>query len=278
MLADGIVREWPFTFRAWEGQVAVIVTNPQGRETDVTEQAHIAVRQNEPGGVALYPASPETPALATGWKLTVTRNMNFLQHTDLVTGSRYQSEVIEDRFDRLTAQDQELFEGLDRAVKVGIGCDKTPEEFVESIFKAADIVDENLQRVVELLQQIIDIRENLMSFVMEANENTLSQAAELAGSSCACADTACSCAADAARSAEEARRIAVNIPGIVQNLSAFFGIKIEGFEMTIDKFEGGEPVHLDAYDGWFVLPTQSRLYRENGELILELPITAQGGA
>ncbi|MCL1939921.1 MAG: hypothetical protein FWG04_04605 [Desulfovibrionaceae bacterium] len=138
MLADGIVREWPFTFRAWEEQVAVIVTDPQGREADVTEQAHITIRQDEPGGVTLYPAQPDLPALAAGWKLTVARNMDFLQHTDLVTGSRYQSEVIEDRFDRLTAQDQELFESLSRAVKLPISDQRTPEDLLADIFDARD--------------------------------------------------------------------------------------------------------------------------------------------
>ena len=36
MLADGIVRVWPFTFQAWENQLAVIVANPRGVEENVT--------------------------------------------------------------------------------------------------------------------------------------------------------------------------------------------------------------------------------------------------
>ena len=139
MLADGVVRDFPFTFRAWEDQVLVIATNPQGHETDVTSLARVTLHDDEdaPGGVATYPIAPEAP-LPAGWKLTVARDMDFEQHTDIVTAARFQSSVIEETLDKLTAQDQEMLEGLNRAVKAPISSGQTPEALRDSIFQARD--------------------------------------------------------------------------------------------------------------------------------------------
>ena len=111
MHGNGVVREWPFTFRAWEWQVRVVIADPKGKETDVTSQAKILIYQEQNGGVVTYPNSPALPPIPSGWTLTVFRDMDFLQETDLVTDQRYLSEVHEERFDRLTAQDQQLLEG-----------------------------------------------------------------------------------------------------------------------------------------------------------------------
>jgi nucleoid-associated protein YgaU len=139
MLADGVVRDFPFTFRAWEEQILVIATNPQGQETDVTSLARVTLHDDEdaPGGVATYPVAPEAP-LPAGWKLTVARDMDFEQHTDIVTAARFQSSVIEETLDKLTAQDQEMLEGLNRAVKVPISSGQTPEALLDDIFTARD--------------------------------------------------------------------------------------------------------------------------------------------
>lgn len=156
MLADGVVRQWPFTFRVWAGQVAVLAADPDGLEEDVTGQAQITIHPDGYGGVVTYPVAPEVPTLAAGWKLTVLRDMDFLQHTDLVTGSRYRSEVIEDRFDRLTAQDQELLEQLDRCIKVSVSSEekpKTAEDIYDQVNRIADRADDAVDRAHEAVDR-----------------------------------------------------------------------------------------------------------------------------
>lgn len=133
MSGDGIVRTFPFTFKAWENQLRVIVTTPDSMETDVTELCSILVYA-EAGGVVTYPVSAGVPALPTDHKLTVMRAMDFKQNTDLITGSRYLSDVLEERLDKLTAQDQELREKVGRAVTVPLVWTTSPQELINQVF------------------------------------------------------------------------------------------------------------------------------------------------
>jgi hypothetical protein len=150
MLGNGVTRSWPFPFKAWANQVKVLVTSPGGVQTDVTASSGIIVHGGaDIGGVVTYPVPEGTPPLAAGWKITVMRDMDFKQSTDLVTGSRYLSEVIENRLDRLTAQDQQLREKLDRAVTVPPASGQTPEELLEDLFQARDTATEKAAMATE---------------------------------------------------------------------------------------------------------------------------------
>ena len=125
MNGNGSVRTFPFTFKAWEQQLRIVVTAPDKTETDVTAAA--AITLSPTGGVVTYPASGTQPALPEGHKLTIVRDMDFKQGTDLVTGSRYLSDVLEERLDKLTAQDQQLKEKLDRALVVSVSSTEVPK-------------------------------------------------------------------------------------------------------------------------------------------------------
>ena len=71
MLGDGANRKFPFTFRAWEDEVNVVLTDPEDRNTDVTGLADIQIAKDSPGGVVTYPAADGAAPLLAGWKLTV---------------------------------------------------------------------------------------------------------------------------------------------------------------------------------------------------------------
>ena len=134
LLGDGANRKFPFTFRAWEGEVRVVVTGPDDRATDVTGLAKIIL--NEPGGVVTYPAASGSPALPVGWRLTILRNMNFLQDKRLVNAARFDPLVIEQALDRLTATDQQLAEEVGRAITLVEGAAQTPAGLLDKIFSA----------------------------------------------------------------------------------------------------------------------------------------------
>ena len=89
MLGDGANRKFPFTFRAWEDEVNVVLTDPEDRNTDVTGLADIQIAKDSPGGVVTYPAADGAAPLPAGWKLTVLRDMDFLQPVRLVNAARY---------------------------------------------------------------------------------------------------------------------------------------------------------------------------------------------
>ncbi len=61
-----------------------------------------------------------TSNLATGYKLIITRNMDFKQETDLGEGDNFPAETVEAVFDKLTMQDQQLEEELNRSFKLSI--------------------------------------------------------------------------------------------------------------------------------------------------------------
>ena len=143
-LGDGVQRDFPFSFRGWEGEMLVLTADPDEVETDVTEQAAITFNDETvgtAGGVVRYPASVDTPALPAGWRITVLRRMDFLQNTVLTTPRRFDGAVITERLDRLTAQDQELREELRRAIKIAIsspGSPPTAEELYAEVERIAE--------------------------------------------------------------------------------------------------------------------------------------------
>ena len=136
MLGDGENREFPFTFQAWEGEIRVVLTDPQNLNLDVTGLADIQIAKDSPGGVVTYPAADGAAPLPSGWKLTVLRNMNFLQAVRLVNATRYDPLVIEQALDRLVATDQQLKEQSERALSVAIGAATIPQEMLDQVFEA----------------------------------------------------------------------------------------------------------------------------------------------
>ena len=134
MLGDGANREFPFTFRAWPGEIRVVITAPDDTATAVTGLADIVV--NETGGTVTYPKAAQSPALPAGWKITILRDMNFLQPVRLVNAARYDPVVIEQALDRLTATDQQLSEEVGRAITLAEGASQTPAILLDKIFTA----------------------------------------------------------------------------------------------------------------------------------------------
>jgi hypothetical protein len=73
------------------------------------------------GGLVVYPRLPADPPLAAGAKITIMRDMDFLQETQLVNAARFDPHVLEEQLDRLIADDQQLLEGLSRTLMVPPG-------------------------------------------------------------------------------------------------------------------------------------------------------------
>ena len=205
MNGDGARRVFPFTFTAWANQLKAIITAPDGTETDVTERSSFTL-EDEAGGSVTYPANTGTPALPAGWKFTVMRAMNFKQETDLVTGGQYRSEVIEDRMDRLTAQDQELLEKINRAVLVPVASGEKPPT-TEELFKEVVGYTNRAETAAASAENSRDRAESAATSAASS-----SKTAQTAASSSSTSATA------ASGSAELARKWAVNPYGnIVQN-------------------------------------------------------------
>ena len=157
LIGNGSNRKFSFTFRAWEGEIRVMVTDPEDQATDVTAASTIALAANSLGGIVTYPAATGSPALKAGWKLTIMRDMDFLQEVALVNATRWNPEVIEQEFDRLTAMCQQLREMADRAPSVTAGAEVSAAELLEDIYNVEQRIREIAGQAEDLAATLPDI-------------------------------------------------------------------------------------------------------------------------
>jgi len=134
LLGDGVQTSWPFAFKVWqEADIEVILSDPTGADSVALDWSAVLAGL---GGTVTYPTSG--PPLPLGWKITIKRAMPFLQEVDLVSGTRWDPEVVETALDQKTAELQQLKEELSRSVKIGITSSGTAEDLLASIYDARD--------------------------------------------------------------------------------------------------------------------------------------------
>ena len=129
---NGTATDFPFSFKVWgTDQLSVTLTSPDGSSKPASGWS---ARLNDDGGSVTY--LHEGAPLPEGWKLAITRNMPFEQQIDLVSGTRFDAEVIETGLDRATAERQQLLEQLQRAVILPPTSDETPIKMAEQLLQA----------------------------------------------------------------------------------------------------------------------------------------------
>ena len=156
MLGDGVNRKFPFTFRAWASEVRVVVTAPDDTTEDVTGLASIVHNSAEEGlgGIVTYPAALEGAPVPAGWKLTVLRDMDFLQPVRLVNAARYDPVVIEQELDRLTAMIQQVREVTNRSAQLPVGTAYTAAEFLDIIYEARALCEAAMVEVAAVVGRV----------------------------------------------------------------------------------------------------------------------------
>lgn len=131
---NGTATDFPFSFKVWgSDQLSVTLTGPDGTSRPASGWK---ARLNDDGGSVTY--LHDGAPLPEGWKLAITRNMPFEQQIDLVSGTRFDAEVIETGLDRATAERQQLLEQLQRAVILPPTSDETPEDMALELLRARD--------------------------------------------------------------------------------------------------------------------------------------------
>lgn len=133
-LGNGAATQFPFSFKVWEeSQLVVSLTSPQGRTSRATGWTATLTGT---GGTLSY--LHEGAPLPVGWKLSIVRNMPFVQNIDLIPGTRFDPEVIETALDQAAAERQQLLEQLSRAVIMPPTSEESPEDVVDDIYTARD--------------------------------------------------------------------------------------------------------------------------------------------
>ncbi len=126
---NGQAVHFPFSFKVWDStQLRVEVTDSSGVTQSVTNfTAHLT----EHGGTLTY--MHDGGALPQGYSLAILRNMPFTQEVDLISGTRFDPQVIEEQLDRATAERQQLREAVERSVKTDVTSDQSPEMLINTL-------------------------------------------------------------------------------------------------------------------------------------------------
>lgn len=131
---NGTATEFPFSFKVWSAeQLAVTLTGPDGSSRPA---GNWSARLSDDGGSVSY--LHEGAPLPAGWKLAITRNMPFEQQIDLVSGTRFDAEVIETGLDRAAAERQQLLEQLRRAVILPATSEMSAQDMAADLLRSGE--------------------------------------------------------------------------------------------------------------------------------------------
>lgn len=153
---NGATTDFPFDFRVWDtSELSVTITGPDGASMPATGWT---ATLTDTGGTVTY--RKDGAPLPSGWKLAILRDMPFNQLVDLLSGTRFDPQVLEDALDMACAERQQLLEALERAVIVPPTDDRTPEQMAEAILVAYRYMQQAVaavnQAMVNLFAQTIE--------------------------------------------------------------------------------------------------------------------------
>lgn len=123
-LGNGVTTTFSFTFKTFAaGDLRVVRTGVSGLEVELVLNSDYSVtlnvdQDNAPGGTITYPLTGAP--LQVGQRLTVVGNLAYEQTTDILGGGAFNARVIEDTFDRVVIQIQQVLEAIGRALKVPV--------------------------------------------------------------------------------------------------------------------------------------------------------------
>jgi len=130
---NGVTDEFsfPYKFNA-DADLVVVLTNAVGQETVQTLTTHytVAGAGNPAGGTVTMLTPP-----ATGETLTIYRQVDNVQETDLSNQGAYFLETLENALDYLTMITQQISELVSRCIQIAISADVTDVEMTPSASK-----------------------------------------------------------------------------------------------------------------------------------------------
>lgn len=153
---NGATTDFPFDFRVWDtSELSVTITGPDGASMPATGWT---ATLTDTGGTVTY--RKDGAPLPSGWKLAILRDMPFTQGVDLLSGTRFDPQVLEDALDMACAERQQLLEALERAVIVPPTDDRTPEQMADEILVAYRYMQQAVaavdQAMADLFAQTIE--------------------------------------------------------------------------------------------------------------------------
>lgn len=138
-LGNGSTVEFDYEFRILDPSHLTVIMTEGGVDTPVSHSDFTVAGVGASGGGSLtFLAAP-----VTGQSITIIRNAPFTQPTDLENQGAYYAETVEGALDLGVMRDQQLAEGLSRAVQIPIGADPSAlGGLIEDIIRLSDSAGE----------------------------------------------------------------------------------------------------------------------------------------
>lgn len=134
---NGSTVAFPFAFKVFTtADVRVVLTDANAVESDLVLGTNYTVALNadqdaNPGGTVTT-----TATYATGYKVTLTSQVQALQPVTLTNQGGFYPKIINDALDRVTIMVQQLSEQVSRAVKTSISSNTSPDSLISTLLTA----------------------------------------------------------------------------------------------------------------------------------------------
>jgi hypothetical protein len=198
-VGNGTASNFAFTFKVFQAtDLEVVRLNVSTKvETTLVINSNYTVSLNadqnsNPGGSITLTAG----ALASGFNLVITSDIENLQPTDIVNQGGFYPDVIEDALDRATIQIQQLQEAVDRSAKLPITSSADADALVADIVAIADD-QANIDIVATNITSVNTTATNIAAIIAAPTQATNAAASALAASGSASAAAASESAAAA---------------------------------------------------------------------------------
>ncbi len=190
-LGDGTARLFPVPFTVYKtAHLQVILSGDQNDGVTLSGGYRAAGLESGMPTVEL-----DVPP-QRGERLTIARILPLTQALDLENGGKFDADSIEQGLDVLEMQIQQISEAVDRAVKVAITSDKSPEQLLDDLLGSAD------------------------------------RACGCADEACRCAAEACECAEEASEHADRAKqqadKVTLPLPDMPDDAGKFISVAADG--------------------------------------------------
>lgn len=128
-LGNGATKAFPFGFMYWNNDEIIV-------QLDGVKQTSGYVITSDDitkGGTVTFSTAPADKA-----KVIIERKIDNKRYSEFEESGLFRAEVVNDEFNRVVAQIQQLQEASDRSVKVDVNDDETPEELLAEVYEKLD--------------------------------------------------------------------------------------------------------------------------------------------
>lgn len=175
LMGDGVNTKFPFTFQVIEkAQIHCLKVLASGEEIELLNTEFEIKLNDNGGGEVTYPLVGEP--LAEGCKFIIYRKTEIKQDYTPANSTTFSAESIKNEIDRLTMQNQEQEESLERCVQTTMGSEADPSEYLENVNEMlANARELQEKAVADSQQNIADAKKQVDIATEKAADAALSK-------------------------------------------------------------------------------------------------------